>query len=344
MRWPPSAAAPGLCAPGVAAHGGAGTSLRLRSPVPTASSSDEVLYLGTMLNDVGCPPADGTERFEVHGPNLVRALLLDHGMGAPVRERLELPAIHASIRSPATRAPRPATPAGASSSMSAARVPRRSIRHCPARCSTGGRGTTFPPSSRRCSLIRSAPIPNRSACRGWNRSPRCTCPAPCRPTSRRPPRHRRLRLRPRLIYQSGQMLSWRQPSHDACEPGARRRPGGLLRSRRVRGGLGEGLSDGVGRVEDQPGGCVGLRRIIGTGEAHGTDERCEARCGPAERLGSRYQRVGVSPRFESARIAAMFLAGGVVWWPRSRVLEGRRAVDANATSSMKRNDESSPGS
>jgi hypothetical protein len=42
---------------------------------------DEVLYLGTVLHDIGLSPAaDGTERFEVRGANLVRALLLDHGM------------------------------------------------------------------------------------------------------------------------------------------------------------------------------------------------------------------------------------------------------------------------
>jgi HD domain-containing protein len=42
---------------------------------------DEVLYLGTVLHDVGLSPAaGGSERFEVRGANLVRALLLDHGM------------------------------------------------------------------------------------------------------------------------------------------------------------------------------------------------------------------------------------------------------------------------
>ena len=42
---------------------------------------DEVLYLGTVLHDVGLSPAaEGSERFEVRGANLVRALLLNHGM------------------------------------------------------------------------------------------------------------------------------------------------------------------------------------------------------------------------------------------------------------------------
>jgi hypothetical protein len=42
---------------------------------------DEVLYLGTLLHDVGLiPGGDGSARFEVRGANVVRALLLDHGM------------------------------------------------------------------------------------------------------------------------------------------------------------------------------------------------------------------------------------------------------------------------
>jgi hypothetical protein len=42
---------------------------------------DEVLYLGTVLHDLGLSPvADGSERFEVRGANLVRALLNDYGM------------------------------------------------------------------------------------------------------------------------------------------------------------------------------------------------------------------------------------------------------------------------
>ncbi len=42
---------------------------------------DEVLYLGTVLHDVGLSPAvTGTERFEVRGANAVRELLLQHGM------------------------------------------------------------------------------------------------------------------------------------------------------------------------------------------------------------------------------------------------------------------------
>jgi hypothetical protein len=42
---------------------------------------DEVLYLGTVLHDVGLTPGgDGSARFEVRGANVVRSMLLDHGM------------------------------------------------------------------------------------------------------------------------------------------------------------------------------------------------------------------------------------------------------------------------
>jgi hypothetical protein len=71
---------------------------------------DEVLYLGTVLHDVGLSPAgEGSERFEVRGANLVRELLLDHGME---RDRVanvwDCIAMHASTplarhKSPETR-------------------------------------------------------------------------------------------------------------------------------------------------------------------------------------------------------------------------------------------------
>jgi hypothetical protein len=71
---------------------------------------DEVLYLGTMLHDIGLSPAaDGSERFEVRGANLVRALLLDHGMErARVANVWDCIAMHASTplarhKSPETR-------------------------------------------------------------------------------------------------------------------------------------------------------------------------------------------------------------------------------------------------
>ena len=70
----------------------------------------EVLYLGTVLHDVGLAPAPGgAERFEVRGANAVRELLLDRGME---RDRAadvwDVIAMHASTplarhKSPQTR-------------------------------------------------------------------------------------------------------------------------------------------------------------------------------------------------------------------------------------------------
>ena len=70
----------------------------------------EVLYLGTVLHDVGlCPGGDGSARFEVRGANVVRTLLLDHGMDAGrVANVWDCIAMHASSalarhKSPETR-------------------------------------------------------------------------------------------------------------------------------------------------------------------------------------------------------------------------------------------------
>jgi hypothetical protein len=70
----------------------------------------EVLYLGTVLHDVGLSSAaDGSERFEVRGANLVRQLLLDHRMEpARVANVWDCIAMHASTplarhKSPETR-------------------------------------------------------------------------------------------------------------------------------------------------------------------------------------------------------------------------------------------------
>lgn len=58
----------------------------------------EVLYLGTVLHDVGLSPAaHGSERFEVRGANLVRSILLDHAMAADrVANVWDVIALHAS--------------------------------------------------------------------------------------------------------------------------------------------------------------------------------------------------------------------------------------------------------
>jgi hypothetical protein len=48
---------------------------------------DEVLYLGTVLHDLGlCAGGDETARFEIRGANRVRDLLFEHGME---RDRVE---------------------------------------------------------------------------------------------------------------------------------------------------------------------------------------------------------------------------------------------------------------
>jgi hypothetical protein len=70
------------CAPVVAAH--CERSYQFAAAFAASDGvelDDEVLYLGTILHDIGLSPAaDGSERFEVRGANLVRALLLNHGM------------------------------------------------------------------------------------------------------------------------------------------------------------------------------------------------------------------------------------------------------------------------
>jgi hypothetical protein len=99
------------CAPVVAAH--SERSYQFAAAFAAADGGevdDEVLYLGTMLHDIGLSPAaDGSERFEVRGANLVRSLLLDHGME---RDRVanvwDCIAMHASTplarhKSPETR-------------------------------------------------------------------------------------------------------------------------------------------------------------------------------------------------------------------------------------------------
>ena len=99
------------CAPVVVAH--SERSYQFAAAFAAADGvelDDEVLYLGTMLHDIGLSPAaDGTERFEVRGANLVRSLLLDHGMErARVANVWDCIAMHASTplarhKSPETR-------------------------------------------------------------------------------------------------------------------------------------------------------------------------------------------------------------------------------------------------
>jgi hypothetical protein len=71
---------------------------------------EEVLYLGTLLHDLGLAPRyDGPERFDVRGANVVRTLLLDHGMERVRAENVwDVIALHATSaiaqhKSPETR-------------------------------------------------------------------------------------------------------------------------------------------------------------------------------------------------------------------------------------------------
>ena len=71
---------------------------------------EEVLYLGTLLHDLGLSRRyDGPERFDVRGANVVRALLLDHGMERARAENVwDVIALHAvgaiaQHKSPETR-------------------------------------------------------------------------------------------------------------------------------------------------------------------------------------------------------------------------------------------------
>ena len=71
---------------------------------------EEVLYLGTLLHDLGLTRRyDGPERFDVRGANVVRALLLDHGMERARAENVwDVIALHAvgaiaQHKSPETR-------------------------------------------------------------------------------------------------------------------------------------------------------------------------------------------------------------------------------------------------
>ena len=70
------------CDPVVVAH--SERSYQFAAAFALADRADvdhEVLYLGTILHDVGLSPAaPGAERFEVRGANVVRELLLDNGM------------------------------------------------------------------------------------------------------------------------------------------------------------------------------------------------------------------------------------------------------------------------
>jgi len=100
-----------LCAPVVVAH--SERSYQFAAAFAAADGvelDDEVLYLGTVLHDIGLSPAaTGGERFEVRGANVVRSVLAEQGME---RDRIanvwDCIAMHASTplarhKSPETR-------------------------------------------------------------------------------------------------------------------------------------------------------------------------------------------------------------------------------------------------
>lgn len=99
------------CDPAIAAHGE--RSFRFAAAFAAVDGVEldvKVLYLGTVLHDVGLSAAAaGDERFEVRGANLVRSLLLGHGMDADrVANVWDVIAMHASTplarhKSPETR-------------------------------------------------------------------------------------------------------------------------------------------------------------------------------------------------------------------------------------------------
>jgi hypothetical protein len=87
------------CEPHVIAH--CERSFQFAALVARADSVDidfEVLYIGTLLHDVGLASRfAGPERFEMRGANAVRAMLLDAGMEAARAESVwDVIALHAS--------------------------------------------------------------------------------------------------------------------------------------------------------------------------------------------------------------------------------------------------------
>lgn len=99
------------CDPAVAAHSRRSHQFAVALAADDGVSlDDEVLYLGTVLHDIGLSDAAaGDERFEVRGANLVRELLREHGMEPErVDNAWDCVAMHASTplarhKSPETR-------------------------------------------------------------------------------------------------------------------------------------------------------------------------------------------------------------------------------------------------
>ena len=89
----------GCCPAHVVAH--CERSFQFAALVARAEKVDldfEVLYIGTLMHDVGLAPQfGGPERFEVRGANAVRAMLLEADMAPPRAENVwDVIALHAS--------------------------------------------------------------------------------------------------------------------------------------------------------------------------------------------------------------------------------------------------------
>ncbi|HZX56343.1 MAG TPA: HD domain-containing protein [Ilumatobacteraceae bacterium] len=96
------------CTPAVVGH--SERSFQFAALLARAESADvdlEVLYVGTVLHDVGLSPRfDGTARFEMRGANAVRAMLLDGGMERRRAESVwDVIALHASSAIAAHKSP-----------------------------------------------------------------------------------------------------------------------------------------------------------------------------------------------------------------------------------------------
>src|SRR3954452_13183097 len=96
------------CTPAVVGH--SERSFQFAALLARAESADvdlEVLYVGTVLHDVGLSPRfDGTARFEMRGANAVRAMLLDMGTKPFRAENVwDVIALHASSAIAAHKSP-----------------------------------------------------------------------------------------------------------------------------------------------------------------------------------------------------------------------------------------------
>src|SRR4051794_9059775 len=96
------------CTPAVVGH--SERSFQFAALVARSESADvdlEVLYVGTLLHDVGLSPRfDGTARFEMRGANAVRAMLLDNGIEPFRAEKVwDVIALHASSAIAAHKSP-----------------------------------------------------------------------------------------------------------------------------------------------------------------------------------------------------------------------------------------------